>query len=119
MSTDVEVYSIISVIASLIDLNTLDSLSRTCRQVRENLLQFRAHLKANTLHCCNENVVPNHEHTLRYRARASDWYFVEEGSGVGKVGECARDQVSECRRCSRVVCRVSLSNTLFMWSVLT
>lgn len=25
----------------------------------------------------------------------------------GKVGRCARDMVSECRRCSKTVCRVS------------
>lgn len=24
----------------------------------------------------------------------------------GKIGKCARDMVAECRRCSRVVCRV-------------
>lgn len=46
---------------------------------------------------------------MRYRARASDWYFVEEGGGTGKVGECARDMVAECRRCSKVVCRVSIT----------
>jgi hypothetical protein len=24
----------------------------------------------------------------------------------GKVGRCARDMVAECRRCSRIICRV-------------
>jgi hypothetical protein len=52
------------------------------------------------------------EHTFRYRARAADWYFVEsgreaQGAGAGKVGDCARDMVGGCRRCARVVCRVS------------
>jgi hypothetical protein len=50
------------------------------------------------------------EHTFRYRARAADWYFVEAGRdahSTGKVGDCARDMVGECRRCGRVVCRVS------------
>lgn len=28
-------------------------------------------------------------------------------SGSGKVGDCARDMVGGCRRCGRVVCRVS------------
>lgn len=104
-------------IASLIDLNTLDNLSRTCHQIRENLLQFRSQLIVQTLHCCNEDVEPNHDHTLRYRARAADWYFMEEGgvNVVGKVGNCARDMVAECRRCKRVVCRVfhpALSNSI-------
>ena len=83
--------------------------------MRENLLQFRNRLIARTLRCCNEDVVPNIEHTLRYRARAADWYFLEEGAAniVGKVGSCARDMVSECRRCSRVVCRVLFPTSIF------
>lgn len=52
------------------------------------------------------------EHTFRYRARAADWYFIESGreapnAGTGKVGDCARDMVGGCRRCGRIVCRVS------------
>lgn len=96
-------------IASHIDLNTLDALSSTCRQVRVNLLQFRTQLISSTLHCDNEDVELDPEHTFRYRARAADWYFVEGGtigSGAGKFGDCARDMVGECRRCGKVVCRV-------------
>ncbi|KAK0108243.1 hypothetical protein ONS95_003062 [Cadophora gregata] len=101
-------YPIIMSIASHIDLNTLDALSSTCRQVRVNLLQFRTKLISSTLHCENEDVELDPEHTFRYRARAADWYFVEGGivgSGAGKFGDCARDMVGECRRCSKVVCR--------------
>ncbi|PQE04696.1 sulfate transporter protein [Rutstroemia sp. NJR-2017a BBW] len=101
-------YPIITSIASHIDLNTLDALSHTCRQIRVNLLQFRSQLLVSTLHCENEDVELDPENTFRYRARAADWYFVESGSaahGSGKVGDCARDMVGECRRCSRVVCR--------------
>ncbi|TVY54771.1 hypothetical protein LSUE1_G009023, partial [Lachnellula suecica] len=101
-------YPIVISIASHIDLNTLDALSRTCRQVRANLIQFRTQLLGATLHCHNENVQVDPENTLRYRARATDWYFVDlgrEAAGIGKVGDCARDLVGSCRRCSRVVCR--------------
>jgi len=101
-------YPVIISIASHIDLNTLDALSSTCRQIRANLLQFRSQLITSTLHCENENVQPDPEHTFRYRARAADWYFVEGGrelSGSGKFGDCARDMVGGCRRCGRVVCR--------------
>ncbi|TGO34851.1 hypothetical protein BHYA_0179g00080 [Botrytis hyacinthi] len=101
-------YPIISAIASNIDLNTLDALSHTCRQVRVNLLQFRSKLLRSTLHCENEDVELDPEHTFRYRARAADYYFVESGRdahGSGKVGDCARDLVGECRKCGRVVCR--------------
>ena len=97
-------------IASHIDLNTLDALANTCRQVRANLLQFRNQLMSSTLHCENEDIEPDPEHTLRYRARAADWYFVDTGRGAngnGKIGDCARDMVGGCRRCARVVCRVS------------
>jgi hypothetical protein len=99
-------------IASHIDLNTLDALAITCRQIRANLLQFRTQLLASTLHCVNEDVEIDPEHTFRYRARAADWYFLETGGGsggVGKVGDCARDMVGGCRRCGTVVCRVSCS----------
>lgn len=98
-------------IASHIDLNTLDALAITCRQIRANLLQFRTQLLASTLHCVNEDVEIDPEHTFRYRARAADWYFLETGGGsggVGKVGDCARDMVGGCRRCGTVVCRVSI-----------
>ena len=103
-------YRIIASIASHIDLNTLDALSLTCRQVRANLLQFRTQLLASTLHCENEDVELDPEHTFRYRARAADWYFIDAGRDaagvVGKVGNCARDMVGGCRRCGRVTCRV-------------
>lgn len=103
-------YPVIASIASHIDLNTIDALSLTCRQIRANLLQFRQQLIISTLHCENEEIEPDPEHTFRYRARAADWYFVESGreaigSGAGKFGDCARDMVGECRRCNRVVCR--------------
>jgi hypothetical protein len=105
-------YRVVISIASHIDLNTLDALSRTCRQVRANLLQFRTQLLSATLHCENEDVQLDPDNTLRYRTRAADWYFAEVGrdaSGTGKVGDCARDLVGGCRRCGRVVCRVSSS----------
>lgn len=101
-------YPAIMSIASHIDLNTLDALSLTCRQIRANLLQFRSQLLTSTLHCESEDVELDPEHTFRYRARAADWYFVDAGrdaAGVGKVGDCARDMVDGCRRCGRVVCR--------------
>lgn len=103
-------YPVITAIASSIDLNTLDALSSSCRQIRANLLQYRSHLITSTLHCENEEIAPDPEHTFRYRARAADWYFVEGGreslgSGAGKFGDCARDLVGGCRRCGRVVCR--------------
>ncbi|KAH6674277.1 hypothetical protein B0J14DRAFT_589649 [Halenospora varia] len=102
-------YPVIISIASHIDLNTLDALSRTCRQVRANLLQFRTQLLQSTLHCENEKVELDPDNTFRYRARAADWYFVDIGRATavdtGKVGDCARDMVNGCRRCGRVVCR--------------
>lgn len=95
-------------IASFIDMNTLDSLSRTCRQIRAGLLQFRKPLLASTLRCVNENLPVDGDETLRFRARAGNWYYMEDTSrtSVGKAGQCARDLVAECRRCGTVVCRV-------------
>ncbi len=97
-------------LAANIDINTLDSLSLTCRQIRGGLLQYRKMLLVSTLHCINEDVPVDPEETLRYRARAGNWFYMEDTSRAsysGKSGECARDLVSECRRCGTVVCRVS------------
>ncbi|KAK4127324.1 hypothetical protein N657DRAFT_677958 [Parathielavia appendiculata] len=101
-------YPIIMSVASSIDLNTLDNLSRTCRQIRENLLQYRKMLLVSTLHCTNEHLPVDPEETLRFRARAANWYYMQDAgrSGYhGKSGQCARDLVAECRRCGTVVCR--------------
>jgi hypothetical protein len=106
--------SIVMAIASAIDLNTLDNLSRTCRQIRQGLLQYRKMLLVSTLHCCNEDLPVDKEDTLRYRARAGNWFYMQDVSRTsytGKSGECARDLVSECRRCGTVVCRVSAKAT--------
>ena len=103
--------SIIMSIASVIDLNTLDNLSRTCRQVRGGLLQYRSTLLSSTLHCSNEKLPVDADETLRYRARATNWFYMEDdgrSNYSGKSGQCARDMVSECRRCGTVVCRVCL-----------
>lgn len=84
-----------------------------------NLLQFRSKLLTSTLHCDNEDLEPDPEHTFRYRARAADYYFVESGRdthGSGKVGDCARDLVGECRKCTRVVCRVCVHPVFwYLW----
>lgn len=94
-------------ITTHLDLITLTSLALTCRQIRSNLLPFRSQLISRTLRCTNDAVALSKEHTLRYRARATNWYFLEEDGGKeGKVGECARDLVGGCRRCGGVVCRV-------------
>ncbi|KAI0019221.1 hypothetical protein F4780DRAFT_793518 [Xylariomycetidae sp. FL0641] len=104
-------YPIVMAIASSLDLNTLDNLSRTCRQAHDALLQYRNPLLSHTLHCANEDVPVDPESTFRYRARAGNWYYMEDvsrtagGDYNGKSGSCARDMVAECRRCKKVVCR--------------
>ncbi|KAJ9307777.1 hypothetical protein DTO217A2_2781 [Paecilomyces variotii] len=108
-------YPIVKEIAKSVDLNTLHALSRTCRQFRVNLLPYRDQLIKQTLRCENEYietlsdmlgdgaVLPdNLKNILRLLSRDT----VDLGKLTsGKVGRCARDMVSECRRCSRVVCR--------------
>jgi hypothetical protein len=103
---------IVTLLTRNIDLNTLSHLSLTCRQIRMNLLQFRSQLISQTLRCENEDLDLNSDNVLRYRARAADWYFTEDGGAgngkEGKAGYCAKDLVGECRRCGKVVCRVCL-----------
>ncbi|KAK3359120.1 hypothetical protein B0T25DRAFT_532006 [Lasiosphaeria hispida] len=101
-------YPIIVSVAASIDLNTLDNLARTCRQMRANLLQYRTTLLASTLHCSNEHLAVDPEETLRYRARAGNWFYMQDtgrSAFTAKSGRCARDLVAGCRRCGTVVCR--------------
>ncbi|KAK8098452.1 uncharacterized protein PG998_013938 [Apiospora kogelbergensis] len=102
-------YPIAMAVASLLDLNALDNLSRTCRGVRQGLLQYRSSLVTHTLHCVNEDIVVDPEDTFRYRARAGNWFYMQEMGGDrynGKSGSCARDMVAECRRCAKVNCAI-------------
>jgi len=102
--------SIVSQLASLLDLNTLHSLSRTCRQFRVNLLQFRDQLVTQSLRCSNEDAqldaAPSDRQREPYKIlRRNEWPGPRITSG--KVGKCARDMVGECKRCGTVICRVS------------
>ena len=101
-------------IASHIDTITLDSLARTCRAAHAGLIQYRRALLASTLRCHQDPLPVDPKDTFRFRARASEWYLQSRPSPRlqnynGKAGTCARDMVSECRRCLKVVCRVSVS----------
>ena len=104
--------SIVSVLASYVDLNTLHELSRTCRQFRANLLQYRKLLIEQTLRCENENANPalrlgNALNNSLEQWRAYGRNGVKVGRiSSGKVGACARDLVGACRKCGRTVCRV-------------
>jgi hypothetical protein len=96
-------------VASSIDLVTLDSLSRTCRQVHDALIQYRTMLLKSTLHCNREDMPVDPSDTFRHRARAGNWYLYGGPDTMnynGKSGHCARDMVSGCRRCGNAVCRV-------------
>lgn len=100
--------SIVVGIVSHIDLNTLDALARSSRVIHDGLIQYRTSLMGATLRCSKEAVPVDPEQTLRYRARASDWNYMDDGrSYSGKSGSCARDMVAECRRCADIICRVS------------
>jgi hypothetical protein len=106
-------------VAGHIDLNTLDNLSRTCRAAHHALLQYRKMLLISTQRCVNENREVNTDDVIRYRARISTSYSVNYPQRTldqdmdakhqhwVKAGQCARDLVADCRRCGRVVCRVS------------
>ncbi|PKS05785.1 hypothetical protein jhhlp_007614 [Lomentospora prolificans] len=102
------IYPIAVGVASHIDLVTLDSLSRTCRAAHDGLIQYRKALMATTLRCYQDELPIDPRDTFRYRARAGIWHIQREANMRnfnGKAGQCARDMVAECRRCSKVVCR--------------
>jgi hypothetical protein len=95
----------VSQLAAQLDLNTLHDLSRTCRQFRANLLEYRSQLVKHTLHCCNED--GDRESKLGSRLQESQYQTAFDGRLTsGRVGKCARDMVGDCQRCGEVVCRV-------------
>lgn len=110
------IHRVVSLLAQSLDLNSLHDLSRTCRQVRANLLQYRRQLISQTLRCENEDVEPGPRLANSLRDLHQNWN-TSGPNGVhatkitsGKIGTCARDMVGECRRCSKIVCRVCISS---------
>jgi len=95
-------YPIVSQLAAQLDLNTLHDLSRTCRQFRANLLEYRSQLVKHTLHCENED--DDLSEKLGSRLQEGR-HVLESRLTTGRVGKCARDMVGDCQRCGTVVCR--------------
>ena len=102
------IYRIADAIASHLDVNTLDALSRTCQNIHSGLLQYRKSLLRITLRCNNDALPVDPDQVLRFRARQgiheATWEM--QGRVEGKSGQCATDMVGECRRCGIIVCRV-------------
>ncbi|KAI1113003.1 hypothetical protein F5Y14DRAFT_233170 [Nemania sp. NC0429] len=92
-------YPIVIAIVSWLDLNSLDNLSRTCRQIRVNLLQYHRPLVSRTLHCYKE------QPPLGPEDDELNWHYMSVNESYKRRGSCARDLVAECRRCARPVCR--------------
>lgn len=82
-----------------------------------NLAPYRHQLVRETLRCENEYIETLaellHEGAVIPDSVKSVIQLLSRGNGDpsrmtrGKVGKCARDMVGECRRCAKVVCRVS------------
>jgi len=103
-------YPIVASLAGHLDLNSLHNLSRTCRQVRANLLQYRKQLIAQSLRCSREN--NERGTTLADGLRGAHLAWSTNGGPSsfgritsGKVGKCARDMVADCQHCGTIVCR--------------
>lgn len=115
-------------LAQYLDLTDLDSLSSTCRLVRESLIQFAHQLKQHSLRCAFEVEEKESEddYTLALQLSLEDELTLGASSGPafpvniysntpptwqsslglsGKVSRCARDLVAPCRKCGTVVCR--------------
>lgn len=120
--------SIAERLAEYLDLTDLDSLSSTCRAVRESLIQFAHQLKQHSLKCTFEHDEKEEEtdYTLALQLSLEDELTLGSGNGPafpvniysnsqpswqsalglsGKISRCARDLVAPCRRCGTVVCR--------------
>lgn len=122
-------FSIVKEIARAVDLNTLDALSRTCRQFHANLAPFRHQLVRETLRCENEYIETVAEmldgRAVLPSSVKSVLRLLSQGTSEpgrmtrGKVSKCARDMVGECRRCNKVVCRVCHQHQRHRQTVLT
>ncbi|KAI2640025.1 hypothetical protein GGS21DRAFT_504667 [Xylaria nigripes] len=91
-------YPIVSSIVSWLDLNSLDNLSRSCRQIRASLLEHRGALVKWTLRCFQDEspLGPQENDMAHVRSISEDHR---------RQGTCARDMVGGCRRCGKPVCR--------------
>ena len=97
-------------LARSLDLNTLHNLSLTCRLFRANLLQFRNQLMVKALRCVNDSQSKQIVNPAAATDQQPAWPvygydLLRARMTSGKVGPCARDLVSECRRCGSPVCR--------------
>ncbi|KAF3031503.1 hypothetical protein E8E12_000950 [Didymella heteroderae] len=103
-------YPIVRQLAGQLDLNTLHDLSRTCRQFRANLLEYRDQLIRHTLHCCYEDDDADLQLQARFRERPGGFQSsrhltsgkvrnhylggVGTGAGEGEQGvECGRGPI--------------------------
>ncbi|KAI1812934.1 hypothetical protein GGS20DRAFT_512038 [Poronia punctata] len=99
MTEALRCYPIVVAIVSWLDLNSVDNLSRTCRQIHDSLLQYRGSLLTRTLHCFKE------QPPLGPEENEMNWHYMSINEIYRRRGNCARDLVAECRRCAKPVCR--------------
>ncbi|KAK4556558.1 hypothetical protein LTR86_006129 [Recurvomyces mirabilis] len=90
-------YPVVSQLATYLDLNSLHELSRTCRQFRAHLMQYRDQLMEQSLRCDNENANPAARLGNALHASLDVWTaYGRDGVKIGritsgKLGACARD----------------------------
>lgn len=100
-------YPVVELVCSYLDLNDIDALARTCRQIHANLLQFRPDVMKLSLQCMNSTMAVSN---CRNSNLSTSWYDrAYMHIGQCKRGECARDLVMRCKKtgCKVVACRVS------------
>src|ERR1700710_312097 len=105
---------VVTSLARHLDLNSLHNLSRTCRQFRATLLQYRDQLVTRTLQCEKEDEEPgelDRATIRRAHLSASVGGPTYSRMTTGKIGACARDMVAECRSCGTIVCRVRFADS--------
>ncbi|EED17690.1 conserved hypothetical protein [Talaromyces stipitatus ATCC 10500] len=108
-------YPVVRELARYLDLNTLDALSRMCRQVRANLIPYSRQLVKRTLRCETQystilNEILSEGVPLSEAIQLTNRSITDDNLKIGRLrwgisGLCARDMVAECQRCSKVVCR--------------
>lgn len=90
-------WPVISSIASHLDHNDLSNLANTCKQMRQNMLQYRRNLLDTSLICST---------TLRDGNAYSKQSKRSNQSSRSRKVLCARDFVARCGTCGEPTCRV-------------
>lgn len=94
---------VVATFARLVDINTLDSLSLSCKQLYYTLTPSHKQLSRLTLRCTNDSRPSS---STGMEANDDSWASLNTDAARSRPNRCVRDMVEECMGCRSVICRV-------------